>query len=157
MVEDLALAGPALIFVGFGLKLSIIDWQTHRLPNRVVAWLTISLLITEALIDQNRFIQSVMVGFLCFATYLFLYFLSRGQLGLGDVKFSFACGLIAGWYFADLWLLSIFIAFSLAGLVAVIGLLLKQMDKSTRLAFGPFMYLSAVGLLVYGTKPLLLT
>ena len=157
MVGSIVQALPALIFIGFGMRLAIIDWQTHRLPNRVVGWLTISLLIAEGLIDQNRFIQSVTIGFCCFASYVLLYFLSRGQLGLGDVKFSFACGLIAGWYFADYWLLSIFMAFTLAGFVAITFLMVGQMDRSSRLAFGPYMYLSSIGLLVYCTTPALFT
>jgi leader peptidase (prepilin peptidase)/N-methyltransferase len=63
---------------------------------------------------------------------------------MGDVKFAFPLGLCVGWYVAELWLVAIFVSFLLAGLVAVIGVLTKRMTRKSRLAFGPFMFVSTL-------------
>ena len=82
-------------------------------------------------------------------TYLLLYFLSRGSLGMGDVKFAFPLGLSVGWYSADYWLVAIFTSFLIAGLVAFIGMLTRQMTRKSRLAFGPFMSIGTLIVCVF--------
>lgn len=147
MLDYFVRALPALIFLAFGLQLSAIDIRTHRLPNRLVGALILMLAICEIWIDTSRFRTAAVVALLCLATYSTLYLISRGQLGLGDVKFSIATGLALGWYVPNQWLTSILLAFTLAGVAATIGIAIKKFDKSSRLAFGPFMFLSVLALI----------
>lgn len=130
----------------FGIRLSIIDLKTHRLPNQLVGWFALietAILVAFSLSTDNPFqlITALGVAVATTTIYLLLYLLSRGSLGMGDVKFAFPLGLCIGWYSADLWLLAIFVSFLLAGLVAVIGLATKRMTRKSRLAFGPYMFL----------------
>jgi leader peptidase (prepilin peptidase) / N-methyltransferase len=130
----------------FGIRLSIIDLKTHRLPNQLVGWFALietAILVAFSLSTDNPFqlITALGVAVATTTIYLLLYLLSRGSLGMGDVKFAFPLGLCIGWYSADLWLLAIFVSFLLAGLVAFIGLATKRMTRKSRLAFGPYMFL----------------
>ena len=130
----------------FGIRLSIIDLKTHRLPNQLVGWFALietAILVAFSLSTDNPFqlITALGVAVATTTIYLLLYLSSRGSLGMGDVKFAFPLGLCIGWYSADLWLLAIFVSFLLAGLVAVIGLATKRMTRKSRLAFGPYMFL----------------
>ena len=91
--------------------------------------------------DFARLLPALGVAAATMISYVLLYLVSRGSLGMGDVKFAFPLGLCVGWYSADYWLVAIFVSFLIAGLVSVIGLVTKQMTRKSRLAFGPYMFL----------------
>ena len=130
----------------FGAQLSIIDFKSHRLPNKLVGWFIATQILIVAVIswmasDLDRFGTALGIAGVTTIVYLLLYLVSRGSLGMGDVKFAFPLGLCVGWYSANQWLLAIFVSFLIAGLVAVIGLVTKRITRKSRLAFGPYMFL----------------
>jgi leader peptidase (prepilin peptidase)/N-methyltransferase len=144
---------PLVVFIGFGTRLSVIDLKVHRLPNQLVAWFTaiqIATLIALSLDDINYLKLPVLVAVVTSATYLILFALSRGSLGMGDVKFAFPLGLTVGWYAPDLWLMAIFATFLSAGVVALVGIITKRMNRQSKLALGPYMYLSTLLTCVVG-------
>jgi leader peptidase (prepilin peptidase)/N-methyltransferase len=94
--------------------------------------------------DLARLMTALGIAAFTMFVYLLLYLVSRGSLGMGDVKFAFPLGLCIGWYSADHWLVAIFVSFLSAGLVAVIGLATKRMTRKSRLAFGPYMFLGTL-------------
>ena len=100
--------------------------------------------------DFARLSNALVIATITTTAYLLLYLLSRGSLGMGDVKFAFPLGLCVGWYAADLWLTNIFVAFLLAGLVTGIGIAIRRLNRKSRIAFGPFMLASAVLTLALG-------
>ena len=140
---------PLIPLAYFGTQLSIIDFKSHRLPNRLVGWFTASQILFIGAIgwitpDLARLTTALGIAAATMFVYLLLYLVSGGSLGMGDVKFAFPLGLCVGWYSADYWLVAIFISFLLAGLVAVIGLVTKRMTRKSRLAFGPYMFLGTL-------------
>ena len=129
----------------FGARLSIIDFKSHRLPNKLVGWFTATEILIMAVIswmasDFDRLLPALGVAAATMISYVLLYLVSRGSFGMGDVKFAFPLGLCVGWYSANQWLVAIFVSFLIAGLVAVIGLVTKRMTRKSRLAFGPYMF-----------------
>ena len=130
----------------FGARLSIVDFKSHRLPNQLVGWFIATQILIVAVIswmasDLDRFGTALGIAGVTTIVYLLLYLVSRGSLGMGDVKFAFPLGLCVGWYSSDQWLVAIFVSFLIAGVVAVIGLVTKRMTRKSRLAFGPYMFL----------------
>lgn len=130
----------------FGARLSIVDFKSHRLPNQLVGWFTATQILIMVVIswiasDFACLLTALGVAAATMISYVLLYLVSRGSLGMGDVKFAFPLGLCVGWYSADQWLVAIFVSFFIAGLVSVIGLLTKRMTRKSRLAFGPYMFL----------------
>ena len=137
---------PMIPLAYFGARLSIVDFKSHRLPNQLVGWFTATQILIMAVIswmasDFARLLTALGVAAATMISYVLLYLVSRGSLGMGDVKFAFPLGLCVGWYSANQWLLAIFVSFLIAGLVAVIGLVTKRMTRKSRLAFGPYMFL----------------
>ena len=137
---------PMIPLAYFGAQLSIIDFKSHRLPNKLVGWFTATEILIMAVIswmasDFDRFGTALGIAGVTTIVYLLLYLVSRGSLGMGDVKFAFPLGLCVGWYSSDQWLVAIFVSFLIAGVVAVIGLVTKRMTRKSRLAFGPYMFL----------------
>ena len=136
-----------MVFIGFGTRLSAIDIKVHRLPNQLVAWFTaiqIATLIALGLDDINDLKLPVLVAVGTSAVYSILFILSRGSLGMGDVKFAFPLGLTVGWYAPELWLMAIFGTFLSAGVVALVGIITKRMNRQSKLALGPYMFLSTL-------------
>jgi leader peptidase (prepilin peptidase)/N-methyltransferase len=138
---------PLLFLVGFGARLSAIDLKEHRLPNQLVAWFTtiqLATFIGLSLDDVNELKTPLLVAIVTTAIYLILFILSRGALGMGDVKFAFPLGLTVGWYAPELWLIAIFGTFVSAGVVALVGIITKRMNRESKLALGPYMFLSTL-------------
>jgi leader peptidase (prepilin peptidase)/N-methyltransferase len=144
---------PLVVFIGFGTRLSAIDIKVHRLPNQLVAWFTaiqIATLIALSLDDINDLKLPALVAVGTSAIYSILFILSRGSLGMGDVKFAFPLGLTVGWYAPELWLIAIFGTFLSAGVVALVGIITKRMNRQSKLALGPYMFLSTLLTCVVG-------
>ena len=129
----------------FGARLSIVDFKSHRLPNKCVGWFVAVEILIMGITgwmasDFAHLLTALGIAAATMVSFLLLFVLSRGSLGMGDVKFAFPLGLCVGWYAPGNWLLAIFISFLIAGVVAVIGLVTKQMTRKSRLAFGPYMF-----------------
>ena len=140
---------PLIPLVLFGTWLSLIDFKTHRLPNRLVGWFTASQLLVLPIANQGfmppkRLMDVLIIGGLNTFLYLILFVLSRGSLGMGDVKFAFPLGLTVGWYSPELWLLAIFGTFLIDGVVSLLGIITRRMNRQSRLAFGPYMFLGTL-------------
>jgi len=148
---------PLLVFSGFGIRLSAIDLKVHRLPNYLVAWFTVTQVVTLIglnLGDPELLRISILTAAGTTAIYLILFILSRGAFGMGDVKFAFPLGLSVGWFTPDLWLIAIFTSFLLAGIVAVIGLAAKRIERTSHIAFGPYMFLGSFVVIAYSVLSL---
>jgi leader peptidase (prepilin peptidase)/N-methyltransferase len=143
---------PLLVLVGFGARLSAIDLKEHRLPNQLVAWFTaiqLAALIALSLEGINELKTPLLVAIGTTAIYLILFILSRGALGMGDVKFAFPLGLTVGWYAPELWLMAIFSSFLCAGVVALIGIAAKRITRNSPIAFGPYMFLGSLFVIAF--------
>ena len=141
-----------MVLVGFGARLSAIDLKVHRLPNQLVAWFTaiqLAALIALSLDDFNEFKTPLLVAIGTTAIYLILFVLSRGSLGMGDVKFAFPLGLTVGWYAPEFWLVAIFSSFLCAGVVALIGIAAKRITRNSPIAFGPYMFLGSLFVIAF--------
>lgn len=80
---------------------------------------------------------------------LFLYFLSRGGMGEGDVKLSFILGLWLGPWKS---IVCLALAFMSGGAVGSCLLLGRRKNADDRLPFGPFLCLGGATALFYGQE-----
>lgn len=136
---------PLAVLILFGLWLSIIDIRSHRLPNQIVGAMALLLISVQAVIaltqsQLDRLVTALIIALATTLVYLLLYIVSRGSMGMGDVKFAFPLGLVIGWYNPEQWLPAIFLTFCLAGLVAMAGIALKRTSWKSTLALGPYMF-----------------
>ena len=142
---------PLTVFLLIGIYVSVIDIRTHRIPNQinVIAALLIPVLI-YLISGISAVIATLRIGILYFVLFLLLGINSKNSLGMGDVKFSFSCGLIIGYYAPQNWLATIWFMFAAAGLFGLFNIVQakkvqakKANSKFNRLgtviAFGPFM------------------
>ena len=146
---------PLVPLVLFGIWLSLVDLKTHRLPNPIVGWFTFTQLLVLLIASQGPtspklLVDALMIAGLNTLVYVILFAISRGSLGMGDVKFAFPLGLCVGWYAPELWLAEVFGTFVIAGLIASLGMLTKRMNRNSKLALGPYMFISTLIICVLG-------
>jgi leader peptidase (prepilin peptidase)/N-methyltransferase len=78
-----------------------------------------------------------MLGLLCF--YLALMFISRGGMGMGDVKLSSAIGGITGFLGLKYVFIASFSAFFMGAIIGISLMALGKAGRKTAIPFGPFM------------------
>ena len=139
-----ALAG----FLGVGVWLSVIDWRTHRLPDRIVLPsypLAVLLLGAAAAAagEWHRILGMLGGGALLWVAFAVLHLLYRRGLGFGDVKLAGLLGLylgFAGW--AELWW-GPFLAVLLGGVWSLLLVISRRATLRSSVAFGPFLIAGA--------------
>lgn len=143
-LTSLSLVSMWLIFV---------DVREHKLPGAVVrpVWLGCAVLLTAAALLTQEFTRILFMGVGgvgMWVLYALLHRVSRGALGLGDVRLAGLLGTVLG--FVSLWavLWGVIFGFVSGGIIAL-GLLATRMVKTTdRIPFGPAMLLGAALALV---------
>jgi len=126
-----------------------VDFREHRLPNgltlRLLLVLVVSMIVSSlSLHDWTRW-QPMIAAVFCVSTVFFiLYLLSKNGLGFGDVKFAIPCAMTIGWYSPGQWLDYLWITFGCAALTSIILWILGKANRSSAIAFGPYMYLGVI-------------
>lgn len=142
--------------------LVVIDYEHHRLPNRLVAPLAAGaavLLAVAALVrgDWAPYVRAVEGAAAVFAVLYLLAFISPRSFGFGDVKVGGVLGGYLGWFG---WLhvyYGIFAGFVLGSVVALAMLATRRATMKTALAFGPMLVVGALVVMAFDLTPSLVS
>ncbi len=143
-----------VVLAVFGLPLIVTDLRLHRLPNSLTFSLLLATLITVIVIairdhDFHRLASSLLGGVGLGAFYLLIALISKGGMGMGDVKLSLSVGSISGYFGLRIVLVSSFTAFALGSVIGLLLIFFGKAGRKSAIPFGPFMILGQfVGLLV---------
>ena len=137
-------AVPAyLLLAWLSVVLVWIDSDVHRLPNGLTypAYPTVfGLLLLASLIEGDRRWLGALVGMAALVLLFgLLWLVSRGQVGLGDVKWSGVIGLSLGYLGVDALVVGTMATFLIGGVLALFALAFRGASGSTPLAYGPAM------------------
>lgn len=135
-------------FAYFGVRLSLSDARSHRLPNRLVLrWAIASALLLVAIAVASGQLAGLLwalLGMLLLGgAYLLLSLTGRGAMGMGDVKLAAVLGLNLGYFSLSLLLLATVLAFVAASMAVLAGVALRKLHMKSQVPFGPFMVLGA--------------
>ncbi|HWS50310.1 MAG TPA: A24 family peptidase [Microbacterium sp.] len=138
-----------IALLGIGAWLIVIDARSHRLPNRIVLptlAALLALVMLEALLTARTgpLIGALLGMLILGGFYAALRLVSRDGMGGGDVKLAAVIGLVLGWHGWQALAVGAASAFVLGALYALILMALRRADRSTRIAFGPWMIVGAV-------------
>lgn len=137
-----------LYFAATSIVLTLIDLDTHRLPNSIVlpSYLVAGILFAVAAWLTGEWGALLRAGIGMAALYLF-YFVLRlarpGGMGGGDVKLAGVIGLYLGWIGWGALAVGAFAAFLYGGVFGIVLLLLRRAGRKTAIPFGPWMILGA--------------
>ncbi|MFM8870710.1 MAG: prepilin peptidase [Actinomycetota bacterium] len=137
------------VFASVCITHALVDIDTHLLVRQVTTracTLGIPLLAIAAVVDDTpRQLLTALVGVLLSTVVLLAWrALSRGQLGGGDVAVAPMLGFFLGWVGIEVVLAGLLFAAVLGGVFALVGLLTRQLRRSSMFAFGPFLMLGAM-------------
>ncbi len=144
-----------LVLVSALLALSLIDFDTFLLPDRIVYPLSATLVLLfglAAILDDagSDLVRALLGGLAAFAFFLTVHLIAPRGMGFGDVKLSFSLGLALGWLSWGSVFVGLFLGFLLG---AVIGVLLIATGLRTRrdhVPFGPFLAAGTVLAILFG-------
>jgi leader peptidase (prepilin peptidase)/N-methyltransferase len=137
--------------------LVIIDFEYHRLPNRLVftAAAGAALLALTALIrqDWHLLLRAAEGAAAVFAVLFLLAFISPRSFGFGDVKLGGVLGAYLGWFGWGFVYYGIFGGFLLGAVVAVVLLSTRRASLKTALAFGPMLIAGSLLVMAFDLVP----
>lgn len=142
---------PAYLLLALlAVLLSRLDLARHLLPNALVLLLLaaglVLLTMSAALApDWPGLVRAAAGGVVLFLGYLILGLISRGGLGMGDVKLAAPLGM----YLGNLGWSQVFygglLGFVVGGVITVLTLRLKRGIKPSEVAHGPAMFAAVLG------------
>jgi prepilin signal peptidase PulO-like enzyme (type II secretory pathway) len=119
------------------------------IPDYANLSLIILALIQIVFLGHGNFSNHILSAFFSFAFFSILFFGTKGRgMGFGDVKLSFALGLLLG--FPGI-IIGLYGAFLTGALVSIILVLWRQKNfRKSTVPFGPFLVFSSLISLLYG-------
>jgi leader peptidase (prepilin peptidase)/N-methyltransferase len=147
-------AGAILILIAFlclaaiSVALTLIDIDTHTLPNRIVVpayGVGVVLLGAAGILsgDGQALLRAAIGAATLFLAYAAMAFGYPGGMGFGDVKLAGALGLFLGYLGWGQLIVGAFGAFLLGGLFTVVLLVLRRANRKSGIPFGPWMLAGA--------------
>lgn len=142
-----------MLFATNVLQQVSVDIDTHLLPRArsrgaAATGLFLLFLASSVRSEWSRWWWAILGAWLSWAVMRMFRFLSRGDLGGGDVTFAMMTGLHLGWLAIGNVPLALMLAFVLAGLQALVVLVVRR-DRRHFFAFGPALGAGALLTLVF--------
>lgn len=150
---------PALLALALcATPLIVIDYEHHRLPDRLVAAaaaLAAVLLTGAAAADDtwHPLLRAAEGAAATFAVLFLLAFISPRSFGLGDVKLGGVLGGYLGWFGWTYVYYGIFAGFLLGALVSIGILASRRGSMKTAIAFGPMLIVGPLVVLAFDLVP----
>lgn len=144
------------ILIGFvGLSAaSIIDYRIKLIPNYLVAIMLVSRIVImpfEFIFLRGEFealfLDSFISAILVFAVLFILSIVSKGGIGMGDVKILTSIGFLCGVYMV---VNTVLVALLLCVLVASSLLIMKKKKVTDKIPFGPFLFAGYIVTIMLG-------
>ena len=146
----------ALFYISLFMVIFIIDLEHGLILNKIVyPALVVSLLLSvffTIFLPQVGIVPNIaraaIGGGIGFVVFFLIVIVSRGGMGLGDVKLAALIGLATGF---PLVIVALIMGMILGGLVAVILLGFKVKKRKEAMPFGPFLAVTAIVTLLWGS------
>ncbi|QIG40935.1 prepilin peptidase [Microbacterium sp. 4R-513] len=137
-----------LYFAAISVVLTLIDLDTHRLPNAIVlpSYVVAGVLLTAACVlgaDWGRLLTAVIGMAILYGFYFVIRLIRPDGMGGGDVKLAGVVGLYLGWLGWGALAVGAFAAFVLGGLFGLALIAVRRAGRRSAIPFGPWMLAGA--------------
>lgn len=129
------------------ITISIVDVKSMQIPNSLVIAGILTGLIFSSVTGPMEAIFRVLAGFAAGFIFLIISWLSKGGVGMGDVKLMVVIGIYMGLGLTfNILILSVIIG----GIAAAAMLLTKKTDRKGTIPFAPFVLIGTVIMVLLG-------
>jgi leader peptidase (prepilin peptidase)/N-methyltransferase len=141
-------AVSAAVVTALLLAISLVDFQVRRIPDALVGALLGWAVVQIAWLGTPTWASAALGLLVGGGGFLLLSLVTRGTMGMGDVKLMAAAGALVGY---PLILRAMFWGIVAGGVAALILLLTKRVGRKDFIAYGPYLalgtWLVAAGML----------
>jgi leader peptidase (prepilin peptidase)/N-methyltransferase len=127
------------------VTIAAIDFQTRRIPNRVVVPAAATVLIADLAFRPARIPELLLAALVAGGLLLIPNLISSSWMGMGDVKLAVLVGLVLGWTVIDALLIAFIAVLPVALVMMVRG---GTAARKAALPFGPFIAFGALVVLI---------
>lgn len=149
---DFGLTANGLLWAAVQVVLVFIAWfdvLERRILNVVVVPVAVASLALRLIFEHGVLLECIGAGAIAFAVFYVLALIARGGLGMGDVKLAALIGLLLGWQAAY----ALMLAAVAGGIAAALILASGRGSRKSSYAYGPYLALGAVVLILVGSPP----
>jgi Flp pilus assembly protein protease CpaA len=126
----------ALLVTAVLLTISLVDLRVRRIPNLLVLLLLAWAVVQSLWLGQPT-MANLAIGLLAAGGFFFLLaLLTRGAMGLGDVKLAAATGALVGW---PAMVAALLLGILAGGVAALLLLLTRRAGRKDYFAYGPYL------------------
>lgn len=129
------------LYAAFLLTVLVIDYEQRRVLNVMVGPAAV-IVVGLSLLPQTPSLQSSLVGgAVGLGLFMLVYLLSRGHLGMGDVKLAGLIGLMLGYPAV---ISALVVGIILGAGAAIVLLVSKRATRKSTMAYAPYLALGAL-------------
>jgi len=147
----------ALFYISLFMVILVIDFEHGLILNKIVypalaVALLLSVFFTIFLPDVSivpHIARAAIGGGIGLVVFFLIVIVSRGGMGLGDVKLAALIGLATGW---PLVIVALLMGMIGGGLAAVVLLGFRVKKRREAMPFGPFLAAAAIATLLWGSQ-----
>jgi leader peptidase (prepilin peptidase) / N-methyltransferase len=131
------------------LTLMVIDLEYTIIPNKIVYPTAVAALVISTFTPGIGILNALIGGGAGFVVFLVIALVSRGGMGLGDVKMATLIGFAVGF---PMVFVSLLMAVMLGGIVAILLLVARLKKAKEGIPFAPYLSLATMITLVWGVN-----
>jgi leader peptidase (prepilin peptidase)/N-methyltransferase len=137
------------LMIAMALEQTLVDFCTHRLARGITMKAALvggPLLVLAAInVDETARIATMFGAFAStLVFFLVLSFISKGGIGSGDVRLAPVLAMFLGWMGWSYVYIGLASGFILGGIWALALIVTGKANRSSRIAFGPFLCVGAL-------------
>jgi leader peptidase (prepilin peptidase)/N-methyltransferase len=140
-----------LLLISLIVPVTVSDIEYKRIPNRILFFFSPLFLIYRLFFPLNPFYMSGIGAVIAFILVLIIILISKGGMGVGDLKYFTLFGFIFGLYH---FLLLFFLSTLFGSIGGLITMKINRLGRKSRIAFGPYIGLAALTVFFVG-EPLI--
>jgi len=140
-----------LLLISLIIPITVSDIEYKRIPNRLLIFFSPLFLMYRLFFPLNPFYMSGIGAVVAFTLVLIIILVSKGGMGVGDLKYFTLFGFVFGLYH---FLLLFFLSTLFGSIGGVITMKVKRLGRKSRIAFGPYIGLAALTVFFIG-EPLI--
>ena len=129
------------LYTAFLLTVLVIDYEQRRVLNVMVAPAAVVVLALSPLPQTPTLQSSFIGGVVGLGLFMLVYLLSRGHLGMGDVKLAGLIGLMLGYPAV---ISALVVGIILGAAAAIVLLVSRRATRKSTMAYAPYLSLGAL-------------